>query len=170
MIEGTFRPLFVLQIRMITSKQILELVEEKLSGSASYIVDVNVKAGNKIIVSIDNNNGISIGECAEVSRHITGNLDREVEDFELQVSSPGIDQPFKILQQYLKHLDKQVQVLTKEGKKHVGKLISADEQGIVIEEKYQEKIKANKAKQLIINNLHLTFDKIKETKIVLLFK
>ena len=152
---------------MITQAQIQDLVEQKIAGSDAFIVDVSIRPGNKINVFIDSDNGISIAECVQVSRHIENNLDREQEDFELQVSSPGIDQPLKILRQYLKYIQRQVQVLTKEGQKVAGKLISADNTGIIIEEKQQERVASKK--KLIINNLHLTFDKIKETKVVVLF-
>ena len=155
---------------MITQKQIQQLVEESLQGSDSFIVDIGVKPGNKIIVYIDNDNGIAIDECVKVSKHIESSLDRETEDFELQVSSPGIDQPFKILRQYLKCIDKQIQIVTIEGRKVFGKLISADQQGIVVEEKHQQRVESGKARKQIINNLHLTFNKIKETKSVLQFK
>ena len=155
---------------MITARQIHELVEEKIAGNDSFIVEVTVKLGNKINVFIDKDMGISIAECVQVSRHIESSLDREVEDFELQVSSPGLEQPLKILRQYLKYIGKQVQVLTSENEKLTGKLISADDQGIEIEEKYKERIQANKSKQEIINNIRLTFNKIKETKVMLSFK
>jgi ribosome maturation factor RimP len=96
-------------------------------------------------------------------------LDREKEDFELNVMSPGLTEPFKILRQYQKNIDKQIDVVTKEGKKLTGKLISANEEGIELESKVKEKVEGKKGKQLIINNIKLTFNQIKETKIVISF-
>jgi ribosome maturation factor RimP len=96
-------------------------------------------------------------------------LDREVEDYELNVSSPGLDQSFKVLMQYIKNIGKQVNVVTKENKKLSGKLISANEEGIVLEVKSTERVEGKKGKQLLINNINLTFNQIKETKVVISF-
>jgi ribosome maturation factor RimP len=92
-----------------------------------------------------------------------------VEDFELSVSSPGLDQPFKTLRQYQKYLGKQVEVLTTENKKLSGKLLRADEGGIEIETKTKERSDAKKGKQSVISNINLTFNQIKETKVVISF-
>lgn len=148
---------------MITVEKIRALAQEKLAEGDNYIVDISVKPGNKIIVLLDNFKGVSIKDCVEMSRQIEFNLDREVEDFELNVSSPGLDQPFKVLKQYLKNIGKQVEVVTKENKKIMGTLLSANENEIELESKTKEK------KQQIITNHKLNFNQIKETKIVISF-
>ncbi len=154
---------------MITVENIKRLAEEKLAGTSNFIVDISVKSGNKITILLDNDKGISISECVDMSRHIEFSLDREQEDFELNVMSPGLTEPFKILRQYQKYLDKQVEVVTKEGKKLSGKLVSVNNEGIVLETRAKEKTEEKKAKQLIINNIPLTFNQIKETKVVISF-
>ncbi len=100
-----------------------------------------------------------------MSRYIESNLDRETEDFELSVMSAGMTEPFKITRQYIKNIGRQVDVVTKEGNKHTGKLISADNSGIILETKTKEK----KSKQIITNNINLEYSKIKETKRVISF-
>jgi len=154
---------------MITVDKIKKLTETKIAEGTNFIVDISVKPGNKIIVLLDNDNGVSISDCVDMSRHIEFSLDRETEDFELNVMSPGLTEPFKTLRQYKKYIDKQVDVVTKENKKLSGKLLSVTDEGIIIETKTKEKTEAKKSKQLLINNINLTFNQIKETKVVISF-
>lgn len=154
---------------MITAEKIYELAEAKIAEGSNFIVDVVVKPGNNIYILIDNDNGVSIKDCVEMSRHIEGSLDREVEDFELHVSSPGLDRPLKTLRQYQKYLGKELSVKTKEGDKISGKLLNATDKGIELEVKSKESVPGKKGKQLQINNISLTFNQIKETKIVISF-
>lgn len=154
---------------MITLEQIKKLTDEKLEGTTNFIVDISIKPGNKITILLDNDNGVSIGDCVAMSRHVEFSLDRETEDFELNVMSPGLTEPFKILRQYEKYINKEVDVVTKENKKLTGKLLSANSEGIVLETQTKEKVEGKKSKQTIINNIPLTFNQIKETKVVISF-
>ena len=103
---------------MISTALIREIAENKLRENESFLVDVIISPTNKIRVTIDNFQGVSIQECVSVSRFIENQLDREAEDFELEVSSPGLDQPFKVLQQYQKYLGREVEIKFFEGKKN----------------------------------------------------
>ncbi len=114
---------------MIQQEEIRRIVGAKLDGSDIYPVDITVSPGNRISVEIDAKEGVSIDFCAELSRYIEAQLDRETEDFELEVGTPGLGQPFKVLQQYQKFAGKEVEVLTVEGKKMSGILLAADEDG-----------------------------------------
>ena len=154
---------------MITVEKIHELAVAKVKEGDNYIVDIIVKPGNKIIVLLDNDTAISISDCIEMSRHIESNLDRETEDFELSVMSAGLTEPFKITRQYIKNIGRQVDVVTKEGNKLTGKLASADDIGIVIETKTKGIKAKHKSKQLITNNINLSYNQIKETKRVISF-
>jgi ribosome maturation factor RimP len=161
-------------IEMLSEQKIKELVELYITEKGHFLVDVKVSPFNKINVFVDNNNGIAVSDCAELSRFIESNLNRDEEDFELEVSSPGLDQPFKVLNQYRKYIGRKVDVVTKEGQKITGQLIAANEQGIELQEQLKKKVKGNlpadrHGKQLIINNQFITFEKIKETKIVISF-
>ena len=149
--------------------KIKQLADAKIAEGSNFIVDISVKPGNKIVVLLDNDNGISVVDCVEMSRHIEFSLDRESEDFELNVMSPGLTEPFKILRQYQKNVGKHIDITTKENKKISGKLISVDDLSIVLETKTKEKVDGKKGKQLITNNIKLTFNQIKETKIVISF-
>jgi ribosome maturation factor RimP len=152
---------------MIAKEKVQILVEEALSDDM-YIVDIIVGLGNAILVSVDSDTGISIGECVQISRHIETSLDRETEDFSLEVSSPGLSSPFKVLRQYLKNIGRDVEVVTKSGEKQKGILKAADSEGfeldIVIKEKV-DGIKVERTKSLAYN-----FDQIKTVKIVIYFK
>ncbi len=154
---------------MITIEKVRKLAEEKIAESTNFIVDISIRPGNNITILLDNEAGVSISDCVAMSRHIESSLDREIDDFELNVMSPGLTEPFKILRQYTKNIGKQVDVLTKENKKLTGKLISVKEEGIVLEIKSKERIEGKKAKQIVINNINLTFNQIKQTKVVISF-
>ena len=157
--------------KMITESRIKQLVEEKIEGTSNFIVDIRVKPGNKINILLDNDNNVSISDCIEVSRYVEHQLDRETEDFELEVSSPGLDQPLRILRQYRKYLGREVDVLlTVNNKKIIGTLLSADEEGIEVETRAKEKVEGKKSKQLVVTKHRLPFAEVKETRIVITFK
>jgi ribosome maturation factor RimP len=154
---------------MISETTIKTLTTQKIGGTPLFIVDVKVKPQNKIEVYIDGPQNVSIDECVSLSRHIEAGLDREKEDFELTVSSPGIDQPFKVEEQYIKYAGKEVSVLKKDGIKLIGKLINLDQETVNIETKKTERTAKGKGRQTIIENIAIPIDQIKETKLVLPF-
>lgn len=154
---------------MISDLHIRELAEKALEGTESFLVDVHVTPMNKIIVLIDRDGGVNIRQCVEVSRFIEKSLDRDAEDFELEVSSAGLDQPFKVLRQYLKNMGKEVDVKLKDGKKVKGNLLAATEEGITIQQISKERIEGRKAKQSVEKNIEIKFPDIKETKVVIKF-
>ena len=164
-------PLFVKQLlKMITKAEIVKLVEEKIEGTEYYIVDISVSSSNQIRVEIDGDKGVKINDCVQISRHIEGNYDREEVDFELTVSSAGMDQPFKILRQYQRYVDREVEMKTTQGDKIKGILVSADDKAIVLEVTRKEKIEGKKKKQIVIENKTVPMEQVKETKVVISFK
>lgn len=154
---------------MIKKQTIVDLIKTHLEGSDKFMVDVKVSAANKIEVYIDAPQHISIADCVDLSRFIEKSLDREKDDFELQVSSPGATEAFRVLEQYKKYTGTKVAVVTKEGKKHEGILKSADEEGFVIEETRREKKAVGKGNHTVTENINLTYNQTKETKSVLPF-
>lgn len=154
---------------MINKQTIISLIESHFEGSDKFIVEVKVLTGNKIEVYIDAPNHIVIADCVELSRFIEGNLDREKEDFELQVSSPGATESFKVIEQYRKYKDTKVKVVTKEGQKHEGILKEANDDTFVIEETRREKKTLGKGNQTVIENITIAYNNVKETKSVLPF-
>ncbi len=154
---------------MIKKQTIINLIESHFEGSDKFIVDIKVLAGNKIEVYIDAPNHIVIADCVALSRFIEENLDREKEDYELQVSSPGATESFKVLPQYKKYIGTKVSVKTTEGVKHEGILMSANENEFVIEETRREKKTVGKGNHTVTENITLTYKQTKETKSVLPF-
>ncbi len=151
---------------MIQEETIVKLIGEKLAGTTKFLVEVKVKPSNKIIIFIDDAaQGLAINDCVELSKFVESRLNREVEDFELEVSSPGMDQPMLVLPQYIKSIGRQVAVILKDGNKHVGKLIAADEKGIVIEKTTRERTDASKKKkELITEHIQIQFPEMKEAR------
>ncbi len=157
----------LLILKMIDKEKIQNLVEEVLSED-QFIVEITVGAANQISVSVDSDAGITIGECVQISRHIEGSLDRESEDFSLEVSSPGLSSPFKVLRQYLKNIGREVEVVTITGEKQKGILKSAEVAGFELEIVAKEKVDGTKVE--VTKSLTFDFDKIKTVKIVISFK
>ncbi len=155
---------------MITKAEIVKLVEEKIEGTEYYIVDISVSSSNQIRVEIDGDKGVKINDCVEISRHIEGNYDRDEVDFELTVSSAGMDQPFKILRQYQRYVGREVEMKTTQGDKLKGLLISADDKAVVLEVTRKEKIEGKKKKQIVTENKTVPMEQVKETKVVISFK
>lgn len=148
---------------MITEQEIIDLVDDKLEGTEFFRVYVSVSASNKIIVEIDGLEGVSIDDCVGVSRHIESSLDREQEDFELQVSSPGVNKPLRDRRQYVKNVGREVKVLTHDGRELKGELLSADDQ-------LKLKLPPSKKKKLPEREEILEWDDVNETKVLISFK
>ncbi len=148
---------------MINKKHIEKLTQECLDGTDRFVVGINIGTDNQIRVFIDSDTGVTIKHCVELSKYIEGNLDREKEDFELNVASAGADYPFLLLRQYLNNIDNLVKVVDIEGNKIVGLLKKADESGIEIMEEIKNKNK--KIKKVSYGDLiKIPMDRIKETK------
>ena len=128
-------------------------------------MSVKVSSANRIIVLADKKDGITIEECAAIHRHIENGLDRDVEDFELQVSSPGLDLPFSVIEQYLKNEGKKVEVVDNDGTKYTGKLKNITPGGFELETDIKIKGKALELKDISFN-----FEQVKSTRIILIIK
>ena len=153
-------------LNMITKENIQILVDEVMSDDM-FIVDITVGTGNSISVLVDSDAGISVGECVQISRHIEGSLDREVEDFSLEVSSPGLSLPLKVLRQYLKNIGREVEVVTKSGEKQKGVLKSANTEGFELEFLAKGRVDGKKVEET--KSLTYSFDQMKTVKIVISF-
>lgn len=158
---------------MIDKKTIKRLVEERLSelGEGLFVVEISINERNVINIFIDGFDGVTIEQCVSVSRNVEHNLDREEEDFELHVSSPGLNQGFVVKEQYVKYTGRKVEVVVKAtDKKMEGVLLEVGEEGIVLEASGREKIEGHKKKQLVVKKHNLKYDEIKSTKAAISFK
>ncbi|GHU63760.1 ribosome maturation factor RimP [Bacteroidia bacterium] len=154
---------------MIEKTIVKEIVDDFLKDSENYLIDIEVKSGNTIAVLIDNDRSVSIDDCILLNKFIESHLDRDVEDYELEVGSAGIGQPFKVLRQYRKHIGKEIETLVK-GTKYTGVLKDADENGIVLTVKKQIKPEGAKRKITTEEDLSFPFSDIKQTKYLISFK
>ncbi len=155
---------------MIEKSVVSQLVEEWLEGKDYFLVDVTVTPDNRIVVEIDHAEGVWIEDCVELSRFIESKLDREQEDFELEVGSAGIGQPFKVLQQYINHIGKEVEVLKADGKKQTGILKEADENHFIVTISKKVKQEGEKRPKMVDEDVTFAYDEIKYTKYLISFK
>lgn len=155
---------------MIEKKTVSAIVNEWLEGKDYFLVDVNITPDNKIMVEIDHKEGVWIEDCVELSRYIDEKLNRDEEDYELEVGSAGIGQPFKVLQQYVNHVGSDVEVLTKAGKKLTGVLTAADEDKFTITSQVKVKEEGAKRPKLMDQEQTFAYDEIKYTKYLISFK
>lgn len=154
---------------MIDKEKILNLVKEKLEESM-FLVDVSVNTSNVIHVEIDSFSGLSIDQCVALSRHIESNLDRESDDFELQVSSPGAGLPFKVKEQYLKNTGRELEITLKDGIVLKGLLVEANEEEILIETSAKEKPEGSNKKVLVTRTNRVAYDDIQRARVIISFK
>lgn len=154
---------------MIDKKQIEDIVAGKIEGTDIFLVDVRTDTQNNITVLLDTPEGISIDACVLISEYIESQLDRETEDYALEVSSPGVGQPLKVLPQYTKILNGTVEVLLNSGIKINGILREATSEGILLE--YETKIKPEGAKRpiKITKTDPFAFSEIKTVKETIIF-
>lgn len=155
---------------MIEKGFIQEIVEQYVSGTSMFLVDVAIRPGNIVVVEIDGDEGVSIDDCITLSRKIESQLDRDTEDFELEVGSAGITSPFKILRQYQKNIGKEVEVLTRSGQKLKGILKSCSEEGFILTITKKEKPEGAKRKIDVQEDLPFKYDEVKYTKYIISFK
>lgn len=144
---------------MIDKTIVNQIVAEFLEGSDCFLVDVTVQPGNFIVVEIDSETGVDIDTCCAISRCVEEKLDRDVEDYELEVGSTGLTAPFKVLRQYQKNIGNEVEVLAG-GKKMVGVLLNATPDNFTIQ--VAKKVKGQK--QPILEELTFAYSEVKYTK------
>ena len=155
---------------MIEKKTVCQIVDEWLDGKEYFLVEVAISPDDKIVVEIDHKEGVWIEDCVELSRFIESKLNREEEDYELEVGSAGIGQPFKVVQQYYNHIGSEVEVLTKSGKKLAGVLKEADEEKFVVTVQKKVKLDGAKRPKLMEEDETFRYDEIKYTKYLISFK
>lgn len=163
---GTRVPYFIIiHQNMIDKVKIENLVKEFIGGTGLFLVAVKVSSAGKITILADKNEGITIDECVSISRLVEKNLNRDEEDYELMVSSPGLDMPFMVKEQYHKSEGKKVEITNTEGEKFSGLLKNVTNGGFEIETEVKIKGKTKEKKDLSFN-----YDQVKSTREVVSFK
>ncbi len=155
---------------MIDKKKVTEIVEQWLEDKEYFLVDVEVTPDDRIVVEIDHAEGVWIEDCVALSRHIEEHLSRDEEDYELEVGSAGLGQPFKVTQQYINTIGKTVEVLDGNGKKFKGVLKSVEEPLFVVVTKEKQKVEGKKRAVMVDVEREFSMDTVKYCKYLLDFK
>ncbi len=154
---------------MIDKNIIENLAKEKIDDTEIFLVEIKVDTNNNIKVFIDSKNGVSVDDCIGISRHIEHSLDREEEDFALEVSSPGIGTPFKVFEQYEKVLGKTIEVILKTGEKNQGVLSELNKENFTIKYQVKEKPEGAKRPVWVDKNRTIDFADVKSTIEIITF-
>jgi len=171
--RGRKSPLFLSKIEMVSKERITALIDERIQelNKDLYIVDMTISPSNVIRVELDRMEGyVAVEDCMSVSRNIEYNLDREQNDFELHVSSAGLDKPLRHDNQYLKNIGKRVKVKLNDSSKIEGELISFGLDEIQLKDRVKKKVEGRKKKEWVEEFYNINRKEIKETKIVISFK
>lgn len=155
---------------MINKDTVRSIVEEWLDGKEYFLVDIEISPDDRIVVEIDHADGVWIEDCVELSRFIEDHLSRDEEDYELEVGSAGLGQPFKVAQQYHCFVGKDVEVLDADGKKYKGVLKAVDGNDFTVTVQERQKVEGKKRPQLVDTDHTFQMDKVKYTKYLINFK
>jgi ribosome maturation factor RimP len=155
---------------MINKETIKTLTEEWLHDNDYFLVDINFASDDRIVIEIDHADGVWIEDCAELSRFLQERLGDELGDYELEVGSAGLGQPFKVAQQYINHIGDTVEVLDQEGKKVLGTLKSVDGRNFVVTIQEKQKQEGKKRPVIVDVDKVYSMDNIKYAKYILAFK
>ncbi|QXU41043.1 ribosome assembly cofactor RimP [Pedobacter sp. D749] len=154
---------------MQVEKRVAALVEEKIADRPElFLVEVKMLPNNKLIIHVDGDEGISIQDCVAISRHVGFHLEEEnaiEQAYNLEVSSPGVGEPLKLIRQYNKNIGRTVSIKLKEGLKKEGKLLAVTENNLQIEESVKEK-----GKKAVAIQTDVPFNDIIETSVLISFK
>ncbi len=151
-------------------EKVINLLNDALEeNSALYLIELKFLPENKIYVEVDGDDGVSLKECIRINREIEHNLDREEEDFSLEVTTPDIANPLKVKRQYKKNINRTLEVTLKDNKKVEGLLKNVNEDQIELEWKAREPKPIGKGKVTVVKNETIQFSNILEAKVKIIF-
>lgn len=149
---------------MINKQNVEDIVKQWLDGKEYFLVDVQVSDDDRIVVEIDHKDGVWIDDCVELSRHIEAHLNRDEEDYELEVGSAGVGQPFKVHQQWINHIGQPVEVLTNVGQKLKGILTEAADDTFTLTVTTKKKLEGEKRPRMVDEQIQMSYTDIKYGK------
>ena len=155
---------------MIDKAKVKELVDQWLDGKDYFLTDLTVTPDNCITVEIDHADGVWIDDCVQLSRHIEENLSRDEEDYELEVGSAGLGQPFKVLRQWQNHVGKQVEILASDGRKLKGILREADAEHVMLATRQKVQVEGRKRSVMQDVDVSLPMAEVKSGRYIIDFK
>ena len=155
---------------MIDKSKVETIVNEWLVGKDYFLTDISVSPDDRIVVEIDHKEGVWIDDCVQLSQYIEARLDRDTEDYELEVGSAGIGQPFKVHRQYENHIGEQVEVLTDAGEKLKGTLKEVSDGNFTVNTRVKFKPEGAKRAKMIDEHRTMAYTDVKFTRAVINFK
>jgi len=155
---------------MIDKTVVRELVERWLEGKDYFLTDLTITPDDRITVEIDHKDGVWIEDCVDLSRFIESGLNRDEEDFELEVGSAGIGQPFKVLRQFEIHQGERVEVLTADGRKLRGILSAVSPTCFILTVQEKERQEGKKRPVLVNREYTFAYGDVKSVKYIVEFK
>ena len=155
---------------MIDANKVKALVEQWLDGKDYFLTDLPVTPDDCITVEIDQADGVWIEDCVQLSRYIEDHLSRDEEDYDLEVGSAGLGQPFKVLRQWTNHIGKQVEIITADGRKLKGTLQEADAEHIVVSVRQKMQVEGKKRPVMQDVDITLPMSEVKSGRYLIDFK
>ena len=167
MIQGADSPLILCTIinKYMKISEIIDAIDSEIVARGLYIIEVTVSKDNDVEVTIESEEGkVELEDCVAISRFFETKFDRETEDYSLTVTSAGLDQPFKVLKQFVKAVGKKVEVQLKGGKKMVAVLEAADEDSVTIKYSQKETVEGKKKKEIVEHIDRFTMDQVNSVR------
>ena len=161
-------PLFIKN--MTFKNKVQELLDVALAERPElFLVDLSINEANKISINLDGDQGVNLQDCIDISRTIENNLDREEQDFSLEVASAGVSSPLKFVRQYKKNIGRTLRVKTSSSDDLEAKLVAADEEKISLEWQAREPKKIGKGKETVQKKGDILYENIKEAIVIVSF-
>ena len=167
MIQGADSPLILCTVinKYMKISEIIDAIDSEIVARGLYIIEVTVSKDNDVEVTIESEEGkVELEDCVAISRFFETKFDRETEDYSLIVTSAGLDQPFKVLKQFVKAVGKKVEVQLKGGKKMVAVLEAADEESITLKYSQKESVEGKKKKEIVEHVDRFTMDQVNSVR------
>ncbi len=147
---------------MIDKNIVEQVVTEAIAGTDIFIVEIRVTSDNMVTVELDSMSGLDIDTCARITRTIEGVIDREVEDYDLEVGSAGLTAPFKVPAQYVKNIGNDIEVLTRDGRKMTGRLADVSGNDFTIEISRKVREPGAKRPSIVTEPVTMSMDNVKK--------
>ena len=167
MIQGADSPLILCTVinKYMKISEIIDAINSEIVARGLYIIEVTVSKDNDVEITIESEEGkVELEDCVSISRFFETKFDRETEDYSLTVTSAGLDQPFKVLKQFVKAVGKKVEVQLKGGKKMVAVLEAADEESITLKYSQKEAVEGKKKKEIVEHVDRFTMDQVNSVR------
>ena len=168
-LKGDIVPLFI-KYSLVLNKILENLIADYFEKNPSFfLVDSNMNSSNKISIIIDGDQGVKISDCVSLGKYLRNNLVEELHDFSFEVSSAGLTSPLIYPRQFIKNLNRKLNIQSINGEEFTGNLSEVNNDNVKIEWFSREPKPLGKGKISVLNNKSLLFNEIKEAKLIVEF-